>query len=200
MNHRPLFPGTGTTPKGLFRCSVVSSIVKHQRSAIDPVTLVRWLNAAPTQEEGQSSIPANSRPTIEPVEGRVVFKDLVRHGIETRPVRVLRNEDIDARPMQIGITGCSPQVSTPLCRSLAQRQHRHPPMACFPRENNSRASNRSRCARRRPAAPRLPQSTQSRSLTKRKISLSIESSSWAAWPATQPPLSCSRWCWSGSDP
>ena len=40
--------------------------MKHQRSAIDPVTTNRWLCAAPTQEEGQSSIPANSRPTIEP--------------------------------------------------------------------------------------------------------------------------------------
>jgi hypothetical protein len=68
MIHRPVFPGTGATLDGLLRCSVVSSIVKHQRNAIDPVTTDRWLYAAPTQEEGQSSIPANSRPTIEPVD------------------------------------------------------------------------------------------------------------------------------------
>ncbi len=64
--HRPLslFPGTEASFDSP-RCSVLSSIVKHRFLAIDPVITSFRLYAAPTQEEGRSNIPANSRPTTE---------------------------------------------------------------------------------------------------------------------------------------
>jgi hypothetical protein len=71
--HRPRVPWHRNKLESSLRCSVVSSIVKHQPSAIDPVIANGWLYAAPTQEEGQSIIPANSRPTIEPLVVLVVL-------------------------------------------------------------------------------------------------------------------------------
>ena len=146
LHHRPSDPWHRNNPEGLFRCSVVSSIVKHQRSAIDPVILVRWLYAAPTQEEGQSSIPANSRPTIEPVEGRIVFKDLDRTRIETSAFRVLRNEDSMLFPcrseLRDAASECQHHFSHPQPNASVDR----PQMAGFPKENSSPASKRRRRA------------------------------------------------------
>jgi hypothetical protein len=85
--HRPRVPWHRNKLESLLRCSVVSSIVKHQPSAIDPVIANGWLYAAPTQEEGQSIIPANFRPTIEPFGcSRCVSKTLANRTGATTPI------------------------------------------------------------------------------------------------------------------